>query len=87
MSKKKSPSAGYSLKEIEKMERGHFVLQFGGDFVAQDGFFFFTEKEINKIYNNTLDDLLDIIENGSEKDKKYAIDLIAGLMVKPARIH
>lgn len=87
MAKKKSPYIGYTLEQVQEMENNFFVLQFGGDFVIQDGFYIFTKNEISKIYNNTLKDLTGVIEDGCEKDRKYALDLILGLAIKPMRLH
>lgn len=84
---KKSPFPGYSLKQVSKMENKYFCLHFGGDFILENGEYLFTKSEAFKIYNKTLQDLLGIIEDGCEKDKKYALDLIAGLSVKSVRLH
>ena len=84
---KKTKYVGYSEEDVRKMENGYFILQFGGDFVFEDGFYLFTKSEINKLYNKTLKDLLGIIQNGSEKDRAYALDLIPGLVILPMRLH
>jgi hypothetical protein len=69
------------------MENGYFCLQFGGDFVFQDQYYIFTEREMIKLYNSTLKNLLGIIKDGDEKDRKFALDLIGGLIVRPMRLH
>lgn len=87
MAKKKSVYVGYSEEDVRRMENGYYMLQFGGDAVVQDGAYAFTPKEVTKLYNSTFKRLLDLIEDGSEKDRKYALDLVAGLLVKPMRLH
>jgi hypothetical protein len=84
---KKTAYIGYSEEDVRKMENGFFVLQLGGDFVFEDGFYLFTKNEINKLYSKTLKDILGIIKNGSEKDRAYALNLIPGLLILPMRLH
>ena len=87
MDKKKSPYIDYTLKDVAQMEGYYFVLQFGGDFVLEDTYYLFTKDEASKIYKKMLKDLVDIVADGSEKDKKYALDLIGGLVIRPMRLH
>lgn len=87
MAKKKYPYRGYTESEVFEMENGYFLLQFGGDFVLQDGIYLFTQKEVSKIYNDTLKRLVNVMNNGSKKDKKYATDLIGSLVIKKMRLH
>lgn len=87
MAKKKSPYYEYSLEDVAIMENNLYVLEVDEDFVLQDGHYLFTGKEVSKLYNSTLKDLKDAIHNGSEKDKKFALHLISGLLIKPMRLH
>jgi len=87
MGPKKSPYIGYTEQEVTQMERGYFCVVFGGDFIIQDKFYFFTLKEANKVYSNTLKNLIGIIADGDEKDRNYALDLIANLSIQPMRLH
>ena len=87
MSKKKTPFIGYTLEEVNEMERGYFCLVLGGDFVRDDNYYVFTKKEVSKLYKDTLRNLVDLIRDGNEKDKKFARDLIGGLTIKPMRLH
>lgn len=87
MGKKKSAYIGYTEQEVERMERNYYCVQFGGDFLCDGDFFLFTKIEVVKVYNNTLKDLVGIIRDGTEKDRKYALDLIAGLRVQQMRLH
>ena len=32
-------------------------------------------------------DLAGIVADGNEKDRKYALDLIGGMVIKPMRLH
>jgi hypothetical protein len=87
MTSKKSPYLGYSEEEVKRIESGHFVLNFGGDFVLQDNNYVFTKKEVSKIHRDILKKLLDILSNGSEKDRSYALDLMGGLVIQPMKLH
>ena len=87
MGKRKSAYIGYSEKEVENMEQNYFCIQFGGDFICEDSYYLFTKSEAEKLYKVTLEDLVGIIESGEEKDRKYALDLIMGFLVRPMRLH
>lgn len=87
MKKKKSSYVGYTEPEVYRMENNYFCIQFGGDFLAEDGVYLFTKSEASRAYKATLEDLLDIVETGSEKDRKYALELIANFVVRPMRLH
>ena len=87
MAKKQSAYIGYSTEEVCKIENAFYCLQFGGDFLSEEGCYLFTRNEISKLYNKTLKDLVDIVYDGSQKDSKYALNLICGLIVRPMRLH
>ncbi len=87
MGKKKSAYIGYTEQEVERMERNYYCVQFGGDFLCEDNFFLFTKLEVIKVYNNALKDLSGIVKDGTEKDRKYALDLIAGMSIQQMRLH
>ena len=87
MAKKKSNYVGYSEEDVVIMERNYFLLQFGNDFMAEEGSFLFTKIEIDKLYKRTLNNLMEIIANGSEKDRKHAMKLIGELTIRPMRLH
>jgi hypothetical protein len=81
----KFPYKGFNEKEIRIME-SYYCLAVGGDFVINDGCFTYTQKELAKIYNDTLHDLVLLSENGSARDRKYAMDLIGSLRITPFRL-
>ena len=83
----KFPYKGFSEKELTRMESSYFCLIMGGDFVIENEIITFTQKEISKIYNSTLRDLLILTQDGSARDSKYAIDLIGSLRIIPFRVH
>ena len=87
MSKKKSAFVHYSEKEVNRMERNYYCLQFGGDFLCEDNLFLFTKVEVARLYNDTLKDLAEIVQDGNEKDRNYALDLIATMQIKPMILH
>lgn len=87
MSKKNSPYIEYTLREVKNMEENYFILLFGGDCFVEDGYYLFTKAEVEKLYKTTLKDLMGIIADGNEKDRNYALGLIAGLTIKPMRLH
>lgn len=81
------PYKGYTEKELVHMEQNYYCLSLGGDFVMNNKFCTFTQKEMTKLYNQTLDRLVDLSTDNFEKDKKYAIDLIGSLRIVPFRLH
>lgn len=85
--KKKSPYKGYTEEEVRNMENNYYCLVLGGDFILDDGMYLFTKGETAKLWNRTLRNLIDITENGEERDRKYAIHLIGGLIISPMRLH
>ena len=87
MAKKKSPFGGYTIEEVRRMENGFFLVQMGGDFLAEDGHYLFTRKEAIKLYNSTYNDLIKIINDGNDKDRAYSTELILGLMVQRMVLH
>lgn len=84
---KKQSFFGYSDKEVAQMEAALFYIQFGGDAVAEEGYYLFTKAEAKRVYNKMLKDLVGIVADGNPKDKQYALDLIMGFVVKPMRLH
>jgi len=84
---KKSHYVGYTDDEVRRMEAHYFCLVLGGDFVSEDRSYLFTKAEITKLHNNTLRNLIGIIEDGEEKDRNYALELIGTLNIKPMRLH
>ena len=87
MAKKKSAFLACSEEEVQNMERNFYCLQFGGDFLCEDRYYLFTKIEIAKLYNITLKDLSEIVRNGNEKDRNYALDLISTMQIMPFRLH
>lgn len=87
MINKKSSYLGYSEEEVKDLESNYFCLVMGGEFVVEDGSYTFTKKEVSKLYNIMLNDLVSVVEDGNEKDKKYALELIFGLIIQPMRLH
>lgn len=87
MSKNKSPYLGYTEEEVARMEAGYFTLRFGGDFMLEDNFYVFTKKEVSKLHKDTLRSLTKIVLDGNDKDRAYALELIAGLVIQPMRLH
>jgi hypothetical protein len=87
MAKKKRLYPAYEMEEVRDMESNYFCIQFGEDFMCEDGHHLFTKNEISILYNRTLKNLRDIISKGSDKDRKHALKLIGGLIVRPMRLH
>lgn len=87
MSKNNSPYVTYTLAEIKTLEENYFILLFGRDCFVEEDYFLFTKKEVERLYKITLKDLSGIVADGNEKDRNYALDLIAGLAIKPLRFH
>lgn len=86
MKNEKSVYRNYSQKQIDRMEEGYFLI-LGGDFVFDEDNFIFNKKEINNLYNRTVNNLIDLIKEGSDKDRLYGIQLMGSLRAIPARVH
>lgn len=85
--KKKCPYLTYTLDEVAHMESNYFVIRFGGDFTLDDEHYTFGKPEATVVYKKMFKDLVDIARNGSVKDSKYALDLMATMAIQPMRLH
>jgi hypothetical protein len=85
--RKKSIFVGYKEDEVRDMEENYYCLQMAGDFILDDNQFLFTRAEISKIYKNVINDLIDIIHDGNEKDSKHAKYVIGRVFIVPMRLH
>lgn len=82
------PYEDFTAKELHELESTYFILIMGGDSVQVDGVYSHTKKEVSKLYNDILKDLIGMAHDGlSEKDRKYAVELIGTLVIQPIRIH
>jgi hypothetical protein len=84
---KKSPFRGYTEEEVRTMESGYYILNFGGDFMLENGFYLFTQKEATKLYKDTLKNVMSVAKNGDEKERRYALDVLGKLIIQPMRLH
>ncbi len=83
----KFPYRGFTEKELNKCESNYWLLQVGGDFVSNGELTLFTQKELTKLYNEMLGNLIALSQDGSVKDRTYALDLIGSIRVIPFRLH
>jgi hypothetical protein len=84
---KKSPYMNFTLDEVAKIERTFFTIHFGGDFLLHDKSYLFTQKEAIKLYKSTMNDLMGIVRDGTEKDRAYALDLMWTTVIEPLILH
>ena len=60
----------------------------GGDFVPnEDNIYMFTQKEMTKIYNKTLDNITKVLEDEDPKQRDFGRYLMGSLRIVPVRIH
>lgn len=85
--KQKCPYMAYTLDEVLEMESSYFVIRFGGDFTLEDDHYTFGKPEATALYKKMFADLVDIARNGSVKDSKYALELMATMSIQPMRLH
>ena len=85
--KKKFPYVSVTEKELRDMERNSYVIFLGGDFLVYDGYNSFSKKEVEAIYEETLNDILSVIDKGEEKDRQYALKVLGTLRIAPMRMH
>ena len=86
MKKKKFPYVNCTQEELDFMEKRYFLIM-GRNFVSEDEYCMFTQKEMARLYNKTLGSLIDTAENGDSKERELAISLIGSLRIIPVRIH
>lgn len=87
MSKEKSPYIGYTLEEIQEAEATAYVIQVGSDMFHYKGNYTFSHKSAIYFRNKIVANLVDLIENGDEDQKKNAHRCMLALHVRPLRVH
>ena len=69
------------------IEADYYTVRFDSDFYNSDGYYLFTKSQANKIYSGLVKDLVGVIHQGTPKDKKYAKEIMLGMIVEPVRYH
>lgn len=77
----------YTLKQISLIESEYFVVRFDSDFFNQDGYYLFTKSQAKEIYKKLVYDLSSVVQQGIQKDREYASDIILGMIIEPVRYH
>lgn len=86
MAKNKGPFKSYSIEDVKEAESNSFVIQFGQDFFSEDGDFVFTAPQAEKHYNKLLTNIIKMLNEGTEKQRRHALNCLARLEVRPLRI-
>lgn len=87
-SSKEKRFGDFSLAELRDFEDNYFYLYLGGDFVAVEGSYTFTKKEVHQKYDEIFHELLDMAtDNDSEHEREYALDLMSLMHIQRARLH
>lgn len=77
----------YTLKQISMIESQYFVVRFDGDYFNEDGYYLFTMPQAKEIYKKLVYDLSSVVQQGVQKDREYASDIILGMIIEPVRYH
>lgn len=87
MSQKKSPFKGFTINEVFAAESTSYVIQVGVDLFCHKGRFCFDKRNAALFYNRILSNLVDLITNGDEDQKKEALRCLGSLRISPLRIN
>ncbi len=87
MNKEKNPFKNFSLSEINKIERSFYLIQIGNDFYSHDGDFIFSASEAEKYYEMLLQNILNTIDNGNNKQRAAAMKCLIRLHILPLKYH
>jgi hypothetical protein len=78
----------YTVDQLSKMEDNYYCLRLGGDLVQVEGHFVFTKQEIAHLYNDFLNDLVGMMNDGpTKKDRETGLQLIGTLRIEKFRLH
>lgn len=85
--KEKSPYKNFTLEEVMTAESNSYVIQIGEDFFSYEGDYTFSKNGAEHYYDQILNGLNDLLENGDETEKEDAFKSLLLLKVYPLRIH
>jgi hypothetical protein len=85
--KLKNPYLNFTLDELARAESCCYAIQLGNDFYSHNDQCVFKKSQIIRHYNKILDELVYLLNNGSEKEKKKARFYIERFHVHPLRVH
>lgn len=85
--KKKSPFGKYTLEQVAQAEATNFVILLGHDLFSFEGKYTFVKEDAEAYQEQILGGLMDILQNGSEKEMEEAEVCLLNLKILPFRLH
>lgn len=82
----KSPFKHFSVEEVFAAESCSYVILVGTDFYVNQGRMVFSKQAAARYYNHILNQVVDLMRNGTKKQKEHANRVIMSLKVLPLRI-
>lgn len=83
----KSPYGKFSIQDVAEAEAGHFVIQVGADLFSYNDKMAFNKERTEKFFEDILNGLNDMKENGSKEEREDALKCLINLRIYPLRIH
>lgn len=85
--KEKSPFGKYSVKEIEAVERGSYVIQVGDDLFSYNGKMGFSLQRAESFYADIMNGLQEMKKSENQLERDDAMKCLLLLKIFPFRIH
>jgi hypothetical protein len=82
-----SPFVGYTVAEVMYAEHTTYAIQVGSDFYVHNGKITFSQKTAVTLYNKVLMNLIDVVNNGTTKQRKKALFCLSTLQILPFRLN
>jgi hypothetical protein len=83
----KSPYGNHSVEDVFMAEVGNYYIQVGHEIFEYEGKMVFSRDRAEAFFDDIVDDLNDLKENGDELEKKNAHKNLLYLKIFPFRVH
>lgn len=84
---KKHPFVGLTLDEVFAAEQNLYTLQAGNDFYAYKGHYTFDKTSVEKAFYRILKQIEHHLNNGTQKERVVATNILNNLIIRPFRMH
>lgn len=85
--KKDNPYKNYTIEEVMAVEANYFTISLGDDFFMYNNKMAFNKERVESFYDQVVDGLRDIIENGNSEEIEDATFCLHNIKILPLRIH
>jgi hypothetical protein len=83
----RGPFVGYTVAEVMYAEHTTYAIQVGSDFYVHNGKITFNQRTAVTLYNKVLTNLIDVVNNGTTKQRKKALFCLSTLQILPFRLN